>query len=160
MARYHADNAMGGTMQVITTTLKTQISVTAQTTGLCRGRAVGIAIGPSGAPSATDCNVLFTIQRQTAAGTSTSITPNPIFPADVASRSVCTANSTAEPTSALCIWSRPLNQRSSMQWVGQDTDANLFWPATNLAGLAGMCLVVTGAAYTGPVFFGIDYEDQ
>ncbi len=160
MARYHVDNTMAGTQQVITTTMKTQVSVTALTATLCRGRAVGIAIGPSGAPSATDCNVVFAIFRQTAAGTATAATPNPVVPADVASRSGCFVNYTAEGTTALNVWARPLNQRSSMQWVGQDTDANLLWPATNIAGLAGQCLVVTGAAYTGPVFFGIDYEDQ
>jgi hypothetical protein len=164
MARYHADNTMNSaTPAVITTTYKTQMSVVAATATLCRGRIVGLSIGPHGAPSTTDCNVIYCVQRITAAGTAgTAITGAPIFPADVASRSTCGANHSAEPTFATNpqVWTRALNQRSSMQWVGQDTDANLLWPATNASGLAGTSLVVTGAAYTGPVFFGLDYEDQ
>jgi hypothetical protein len=161
MARYHADTTMGGTPQALSSTVKSLISVCAQTTGLCRGRAVGISVGPSGPPSTTDCNVIFTILRQTVAGTGgATLTANPIVPGDVASRSVALANFTAEGTTALCIWARALNQRSSMQWVGQDTDANLLWPATNPQGICGQAIVMTGSAYVGPGFFGIDYEDQ
>jgi hypothetical protein len=105
--------------------------------------------------------VIYNVSRQTAAGTGgTTLTTNPIVPADVASRSVAIANFTAEGTVALVLWARSLNQRSSMQWVGQDTDANLLWPATNLAGICGQAIVPSSGAYTGPIFFGVDYEDQ
>ena len=124
---------------------------------ICRGRAVGIAIGADGAPNASDCQIVYAVQRQTADGTGSAATPNPIVPADVASRSSAKVNYTAEGTYTLPIWSRSLNQRASMQWVAQDTDAMLLWPATNLAGLALMALSPT---YAAPALGGLDYEDQ
>jgi hypothetical protein len=164
MARYHADNTMNSaTPAVITTTYKTQLTIVAATATLCRGRIVGISIGPYGPPSTTDCNVIYSVQRITAAGTAgTAIVGQPIVPGDVASRSTGGANNSAEPTFASNpqVWGRALNQRSSMQWVGQDTDANLLWPATNASGLAGTSLCATSTAYTGPVFYAFDYEDQ
>lgn len=159
MARYHVDNRFGGTEQNITTTYKTQTAVWALTATLCRGRAVGVAIGADGAPNATDCQIAYAIQRMTANGTAgaTTATPNPIVPGDVASRSGAGVNYTAEGTYTLPIWERVLNQRASMQWVAQDTDAMLLWPATNLNGLALMSLSPT---YASAVFGGLDYEDQ
>ena len=155
MARYHVDNRFAGTQQNITTTYKSQTAIAAATATLCRGRAVGFAVGADGAPNATDCQIVYTVERVTAAGTGTSATPNPLGP-DVASRSVATVNNTIEGTYTLPIWSRVLNQRASMQWVAQDTDAMLIWPATNLNGVIGLALSPT---YAAAVFFGIDYED-
>ena len=157
MARYHVDNRFAGTQQSLSTTYKTLAVVKAATATLCRGRAVGLSIGADGAPNATDCQIVYAVQRQTADGTATATTPNPIVPGDVASRSVAAVNATAEGTYALPIWSRSLNQRASMQWVAQDTDAMLLWPATNLAGLALMALSPT---YAAAALGGIDYEDQ
>jgi hypothetical protein len=157
MARYHVDNRMAGTQQNLGTGYKTLAAITAATATLCRGRAVALSIGADGAPNATDCQIVYAVQRQTAAGTSTAATPNPIVPGDVASRSVAAVNFTAEGTYTLPIWVRALNQRASMQWVAQDTDAMLLWPATNLAGLALMALSPT---YTAPALGGVDYEDQ
>lgn len=157
MARYHVDNRMAGTQQSLTTTYKTLASVVGVTATLCRGRAVGLAVGADGAPNATDCQIVYTVQRQTATGTATSATPNPIVPADVASRSSAFVNYTAEGTYTLPIWSRSLNQRASMQWVAQDTDAMLLWPATNNAGLALMALSPTYASFALGI---VDYEDM
>jgi hypothetical protein len=127
------------------------------TATLCRGRAVGISVGADGAPNATDCQIVYAVQRQTVAGTATAATPNPIVPGDVASRSAAFVNYTVEGTYALPIWSRSLNQRASMQWVAQDVDAMLLWPATNAAGLALMALSPT---YAAAALGGLDYEDQ
>ena len=158
MARYHADNRMAGTQQNLSTTYKTLIEVHGVTATLCRGRATQISIGADGAPNATDCQIVYTIQRITAAGTGgAAVTPNPIVPADVASRSGSRANETAEGTYTLPIWSRSLNQRASMQWAAPDTDAMLLWPATNLAGVVLLALSPT---YAAPALGGIDYEDQ
>ena len=156
MARYHVDNRFAGTQQNLTTTYKTLTGVWAVTATLCRGRAVALAVGADGAPNATDCQIVYTVQRQTADGTATAATPNPIVPGDVASRMTSKVNYTIEGTYSLPIWSRALNQRASMQWVAQDTDANLLWPATNLSGLALMALSPT---YAAPAFGGVDYED-
>lgn len=159
MARYHVDNDFGGTKQNLSTGYKTLTALWAVTATLCRGRAVGLAVAPVGAPNATDCNIIYAVQRQTADGTATATaTPNPIIPGDVASRSVSKVNYTAEGTYTLPIWARSLNQRTSMQWLAPDIDAMLAWPATNLAGLA---CVAKGAdsTFTTTAFFGLDYED-
>jgi len=156
MARYHVDNRMAGSQQAQTTTYKTAVSVTGTTATLSRGRCVSIKHGADGAPNATDCQIVYAVQRQTATGTSTPATPNPLVPADVASRSTAAVNYTAEGTYTLPIWVMPLNQRASAIWNAQDVDAMLLWPATNAAGLAFMALSPT---YTANVLIGVDYED-
>jgi len=156
MARFHVDNRMTNAQQALTTTFKTQVQVWSATATLCRGRAVALQMGPDGAPNATDCQIVYNVQRATADGTSTVFTPNPINPADVASRMVAHNAYTAEGTYALPIFSRSLNQRASMQWAAQDTDAMLQWAATNLVGLALLALSPT---YATNVLFGMEYDD-
>ena len=157
MARYHADNRITNAQQAITTTNKTQVQIWAATATLCRGRAVALQMGPDGAPNATDCQIVYGVQRATADGTSTVFTPNPLNPADVASRMVCHNAYTAEGTYYLPIFTRSLNQRASMQWAAQDIDAMLTWAATNLVGLA---LVALSPTYASNVLFGIEWDDQ
>lgn len=156
MARYHLDNRMAGTQQNLTATNKTLLGITGTTATLCRGRIVAIQVGADGAPNATDCQIVYTVQRQTAVGTATAATPNPLVPADVASRSTALVNGTAEGTYTLPVWDRALNQRASMQWAAQDTDAMILWPATNAAGLVLLALSPT---YAAPALGGIEYED-
>lgn len=156
MARYHFDNRFAGTQQNLTTTYKTISAVWSVTATLRRGRAVALQIGADGAPNATDCQIVYNVLRQTADGTGTSATPNPLFPADAASSMNAKVNYTAEPTSALSLWTRSLNQRASMQWAAQDVDAMILWPATNLNGLAMLALSPT---YAAPVLCGMEYED-
>lgn len=156
MARYHVDNRFAGTEQNLSTVYKTMVAVTAATATLCRGRLTSFMVGADGPPNSTDCQIIYTIQRQTAAGTSTAATPNPINPADVASRSVAAVNFTAEGTYTLPVESLALNQRASQRWVAQDQDAMIPWPATNLNGLAFMALSPT---YGAPCLFSVDYED-
>ncbi len=126
------------------------------TATLRRGRNVALSVGPDGAPNATDCQIVYQVQRQTADGTATSATPNPRFPADQASSMAAKVNYTIEGTYTLIQWARSLNQRASMQWAAQDTDAMILWPATNLAGLA---LVALSPTYAAPALGGIEYED-
>lgn len=156
MARYHGDNRITNAQQAITTTFKTQCAVWSVTATLRRGRMVAIQVGADGAPNATDCQIVYNVQRQTADGTSTAFTANPIFPGDSASSMTNHNAYTAEGTYTLPIWSRSLNQRASMQWAAQDTDAMLLWPATNLNGLAMLALSPT---YASNVLFGYEYED-
>jgi hypothetical protein len=158
MARYHTNNRLTGTQQNLSTTFKTAVTIFGVTATLCRGRAVGIAIGADGAPNTTDCQVVYAVQRQsTSSGSAIIATPNPLVPGDVASRSKSQVNYTTEPVYTLPIWSRVLNQRASMQWTAPDTDAALLWPATNDVGLAFMALSPT---YAAPVLISCDYEDQ
>lgn len=160
MARYHLDSRQAGTGANLTTaTYKTSVAVWAVTATLCRGRAVGVAIGTDGAPNATDCQIVYAVQRQTADGTGTSQAGAPLIPGDVASRSTSKVNYSIEPTYSGIIWARVLNQRASMQWTAPDIDAALSWPATNLAGLALGAMSPTSSSYAGAAFGCVDYED-
>lgn len=147
MARYSTNNRLAGTQQSLTTTFKTQLSLTAATATLCRGQIVELAYGADGAPNATDCQIVYDVSAQTAAGTSTSATPNKDNPADVASRTVASVNFTAEGTitAASSVWTRVLNQRASQQWYA-NPGSELIWPATNLSGLAFRALSPTYAS--------------
>ena len=156
MSRYYVDNRFAGTQQNLSTTYKTLTAVWSVTATLRRGRCVAIDVGADGAPNATDCQIVYTIQRQTADGTATSATPNPRFPADAASSMASKVNYTIEGTYTLPQWSRALNQRNSMQWAAQDVDAMILWPATNLNGLA---LVALSPTYAAPAKGGMEYED-
>ncbi len=158
MAKYHVDNRLAGTQQALTTTFKTQAAITAATATLARGRIYEMNFGADGAPNATDCNIVYDVSRQTAAGTSTAATPLPLDPANVASRQVCAVNFTAEGTitAASTVFDQSLNQRASQRWVAMDQDSMLYWPATNLAGLAFRALSPT---YTGNVLADLFYED-
>jgi hypothetical protein len=165
MARYHVDNRMAGSEQAVTTTYKTLVSVVASSAPILRrGRCVAIAVGADGAPNATDCQIVWTVQRITVnpGGTGgTTATPNPIVPADSASSMFSQVNFTSEGTYTLPIWTRCLNQRASMQWVAQDTDAMLLWPATATASSNGNGLVflVLSPTYASGALTGVEYED-
>jgi hypothetical protein len=156
MSRYYFDNRFGGTQQNLTTTPKTLAALWAVTANLRRGRAVALSVGPDGAPNATDCQIVYQVQRQTADGTATAATPNPRVPADSASAMTAKVNYTVEGTYTLPQWVRSLNQRASMQWAAQDVDAMILWAATNLAGLA---LTALSPTYAAPALGGIEYED-
>jgi hypothetical protein len=158
MARYHVDNRLSATQQVLSTTFKTQLSLTAATATLCRGQIVELSYGADGAPNATDCQIVYDVSAQTAAGTpSTTVTPTKHNPADVASRTVAAINYTAEGTitATSTVFTRSLNQRASQQWYA-NPGSELVWPATNLAGLAVRALSPT---YAAAVLITTDHDD-
>jgi hypothetical protein len=160
MSRYHVDNRIlgTGTQQNLSTTYKTLTAVLTPTSATRRGRCVALAVGADGAPNATDCQIIYAVQRvSSSAGTGGSVTPNPIFPSDVATAAISVTNYSTEGTYSLPIWIRALNQRASMQWVAQDTDAMLLWTQSTGVGLALMALSPT---YAAPALGGVDYEDQ
>ena len=148
MAQYSINNRLAGTQQVLTTTFKTQLSLTAATATLRRAWIYEVEVGADGAPNATDCAIVYDWSRQTAAGTSTSTTPNPLDAADTAAGTVGTANFTAEPTitATSSLMSLALNQRNSQRWIARDDKSALIIPATNLAGIACRALSPTYAS--------------
>ena len=89
----------------------------------------------------------YDISRQTAAGTSTAVTPNPLDSATRAAGTVGSANFTAEGTvtAASSVLYIPVNQRASYRWVAVP-GSELVIPATNLAGFA---IRARSGAYTG-----------
>lgn len=136
MANYSANNInAGATQQSIAATYKTLLALTAQTTSLRRFKIYDVLFGTNGVPS--DNFMEYDISRQTAAGTSTASTPNPLDPADAAAFTVGSANFTAEGTitAASSVFYVGINQRASMRWVAAP-GSELVAPATNLAGFA------------------------
>jgi hypothetical protein len=159
MARYHVDNRLGGSQQNISTTFKTAVAMFSSSNATCRGRCVGIAMALDGAPNATDCQVVYAVERMTAGGTGINVTPNPTDSADQAARTTTQVNFSSEPTytaNTTHIFLRVLNQRASMQWNAQDTDAMLKWPTTVTNGLAIVALSPTVAV---PVGIGAEFEE-
>lgn len=157
MANYHIDNEMGGTPQVMSSTYKTLLAATAASgTALRRFKVYELVIGTNGTPANNEME--FDVMRQTAAGTITAITPNPLDPADAAALTVCGANATAEGTitAASQMFYAGLNQQATQRWVASP-GSELVAPATNLAGFA---LRAKSAAYTGTATAMINFQEQ
>lgn len=143
MANYAASNGLAGTQQAITSTYKTLLALTAATALLRRGKLYDLTVGTLGTPA--DQSYEYDVSRQTAAGTSTSVTPLPLDPADSAAGTVGSANFTAEgtitATSGMIYIAA--NQRATYRWVAAP-GSELVWPATNLAGVAIRARSVSG----------------
>lgn len=150
MAQYSINNRLAGSQQNLSSSFKTIVALTAATASLRRAWIYEVEVGADGAPNATDCAIVYDWSRQTAAGTSTSATPNPLDTADTAAGTVGTVNFTAEGTitSASSLMSLALNQRNSQRWIARDDKSALIIPATNLAGIACRALSPT---YTSTV---------
>jgi len=147
MANYSASNSLGGTAQAITSTYKTLMALTAQTTSLRRIKIYDLMVGTIGTPA--DQTYEFDISRQTAMGTSTTVTALPLDPADAAAFTVATVNYTAEGTitATSSVWYIGMNQRASYRWVASP-GSELVGPATNLAGFAIRTRSVSGGTAT------------
>jgi hypothetical protein len=150
MALYSINNRLAGSQQNLTSTFKTIVALTAATGAatLKRGWIYEWEVGADGAPNSTDCAIVYDWSRQTAAGTSTSATPNPLDSADSAAGLVGSVNFTAEGTitAASSLMSVALNQRNSQRWIARDEKSALIVPATNLAGIAARALSPTYAS--------------
>lgn len=96
-----------------------------------------ILLGCEATPA--DAAIIWYLQRYTAAGTATAVTPQPLDPNDPAALASAGENHTAEPTytSDKILFRLGLNQRASHRWVA-DPEGHIRLPATanNGAGLA------------------------
>lgn len=136
MANYSVNNLLAGTQQNISSTYKTLVALTASNgTQLRRFKVYDVLMGTNGTPA--DNYMEYDISRQTAAGTSTSATPNPLDPADSACLTVGSVNFSAEGTitAASSLFYVGVNQRASYRWVAAP-GSELVAPTTNLAGFA------------------------
>ena len=145
---YAASNELAGTKQAITTSYKTLLALTAQTSGLRRAKVFEVMIGTGGTPA--DTAYEFDISRQTNVGTSTSVTPNPVDPGDPACATVGSANFTSEGsiTATSSLFYLAINQKASYRWVARD-GMELVIPAINLAGVAIRTKSPAGTAVAG-----------
>ena len=123
------------------------ITLTAATASLRRGKIYELELGTTGTPA--DNYLEYDVSRQTAAGTVTAATPNPLDASDGAAGTVAGLNATVEGTvtAASSVFYVPVNQRASWRWIAAP-GSELVWPATNLAGLT---VRAKSAAYTGTV---------
>ena len=97
----------------------------------------------------TDNSISWILQRYTAAGTSTGVTPVALDPADPASVGVAGENHTVEPTytAATELFDNALNQRATLQlWTAPG--AEFVCPATAANGIGWQPL---HASFTGVV---------
>jgi len=157
MAKYEANNALGGTQQSLSSTYKTLLSLNASSaTALRRAKVYDVLIGTNGTPA--DNYMEWDVSAMTAAGTGTGVTPNKLDPADGAALTVATANYTAEPTvtASSSLFYIGVNQRASYRWVAAP-GSELVIPATNLAGLV---LRARSGGYTGTATGAMLFEEQ
>jgi hypothetical protein len=160
--RFYFDSRSAATpaQTSVSTSFKSMAIVTATGTGatLCRGRIQGIRVGGDGSYNSTDCQIVYALVKQTAAGTAVTATATNLDESGASARSACTINATAEGTytSSAPVWSHALNQRASMQWVAPDSDSAPKWAATAAHGFALLALSPT---YTNSVLCGIHFEE-
>jgi hypothetical protein len=140
MALYGTSNIAATTpaQTAVAATSKTMLQLAAATATLRRAFLYEWTVGPSAVPNATDCELVWTLIRQTSAGTGgVTLTMNALDQADAAAGSVALGNFTAEPTGAETgiVDTLGANQRASYRWVvAPGGPGEIVVPATNLAG--------------------------
>ena len=139
-----------GNQAVITSSYKTAAIATAAASSPRRGKVAEIIIGASANPGGTDTYIQFDMSRQTVAGTTTSVTPQAVDPADAACSALGGSNATAEGTitGGSSVFNDAINQRGTMRWIETDESKMLIWPATASNGFA---LRAQSSTYVGSV---------
>jgi hypothetical protein len=153
MANYSASNGLAGTLQAITSTYKSLLSLTAAASGtIRRGKLYDVTFGTLGTPA--DQTYEFDISATTAVGTATAVTPVPLDAADAAFSGVGAANMTAEPTvtATSSKFYLGINQRASYRWVAAP-GSELVYPATASNGLVIRTRSASGGTATATAQF-------
>lgn len=162
MALYGVTNvsATTPTLNNVASTVKTMLQLAAATATLRRAFIYEFKVGPSGLPNATDCEIAWTIIKQTTAGTGgVALTSNALDQADAVSGSVAIGSLTAEPTGAETgiIDTIGANQRGTYQWqVNPGGPGELVVPATNLAGIG---IRAKSSTYASTVNVGMKFRE-
>lgn len=148
MAQYTLSNGSttgGGTQQATGSAYSLPIlGLNSSTSVPRRGKVFDLLIGTDGTPA--DNFIEWDVSRITTSSTSTLLAGFPLDPADAASASVSTVNSTAAPTIGTPgLWYVGINQRASYRWIASP-GSEIVWPATASNGLA---LRGRSASYTG-----------
>ena len=155
MAKYAANNLLGGSQQNLSSSFKTITYVVATTgaTTLRRGWIYDLTVGTDGTPA--DNAMVFYANRQTSVGTGTTVVAPPLDTGDAAALLVCTANVTIEPiiTAVTHLLTIPMNQRASYRWVAAP-GGELVVPAVNVAGIG---VRAYSPAYTGTAMADIHF---
>jgi len=109
---------------------------------------------------AADGVLEWKLQRFTAAGTTTGVTPAPLDPADPASLATGGSNATVEPTytANLIFFDKGLNQRVTYTWYAPQ-DGEIVAPATAANGLGMQVLSSVAPAYTGVAAYEFHFTE-
>lgn len=112
MGAYSVDGS-----QTVAATPDTTLGIAADGTTPRRQKIVEFSVGARAVPA--DNALLHTVQRFTAQGTGTAVTPQALDPADAAALADALENHTAEPTytANAILWQIALNQRATYRWV-------------------------------------------
>lgn len=122
----------------LSTAYKTAASMAATAGVLARGKLIDVLFGAQAVPNATDCNITFSIARQTSPSTNaTAFTANPTDPADSTCRMTCAITAVTEGviTANSDLVVEGMNQRNSVRWNALDEAKALIWPASASNGL-------------------------
>jgi hypothetical protein len=124
MAKYSASGT-----QTLAASVKTALGLTSNATTPNRLWLYNFFVADQGTPA--DNVVIHTLQRITAAGTSTGVTPTKLDPADRAAQTVGGETHSAEPTytSNEELLEIPINTRNTLQWMAAP-GSELVAPAT------------------------------
>lgn len=117
-----------------------------------RGKWYDIMFGSEATPA--DNAFKYTVQRCTALGTSTAVTPQPLDAADAATEADAGENHTIEPTytAGAVLLAVGLNQRATFRWVASP-GGELVYPATASNGLGVQTPTASAVAITSTVHF-------
>ena len=128
MARYSASGS-----QTLTSSAVTALGLAAQSTAH-RNMVYEMWFGNIGAPA--DLVTVHTVQRITADGSGSAVTPTALDAADRASQCTCLENHTSEPTytSNTQLLEVPLNHRATFRWVAAP-GGEIITPATDNNGI-------------------------
>ena len=139
MAKYSIDG------QDTNTAATTILGVTADATRPRRSKIYDVLIGSDATPA--DNAAEYNLQRVTAAGTSTSVTPQPLDPADAATETDSGEAHSIEPTytSNAVLLNLMSNQRATVRWVAAP-GGELVIPATASNGVGLVVVTVAGSA--------------
>lgn len=145
--------AVSGTQNTCSSSRKTALGLISATT--IRPAIKQILIGASGTPA--DNALAWIVQRFTAAGTSTGVTPKPLDPANPASIATAGENHTVEPTytSGEVMFEISLNQKASYLWQALP-GGEIILPATAANGVG---VGASNATYTGALDACIHFDD-
>lgn len=116
-----------------------------------RAEVYDIMLGSEAA--AADNPFLYLLQRYTAPGTSTAVTPVMIDPADVATELDAGQNHTVDSTytAGAVLLRAAINQRASWRWQAVRDDCRLMYPATASNGLGISTPVASAVLISGTI---------
>lgn len=157
MAKFqnNSRNATSPVQTNVTTTFKTMLELISVASG--RGQIYELEVGADGAPNATDCQIIYGVQRCTVSCTGVTAVANPLNPADPLSRTTGKINASVEGTVTAnsMVLALPLNQRASQRWIAAP-GSELIWPNISASGLVCQALSPT---YAAPVLIVAFYDD-